>query len=488
MTAEIIDLSSERQKRAAREAAVEKASSQIDLLFHDPDGVAWANVIIAGHRETLAVESEELSHFIKRQAWEAGKELFGQGLLIPKAMLADRIERLKAQALYDGPQHPVFLRVGEHKDAIYVDMGDREWRAIRIGRFGWEMVKDPPVYFRRSAGMLPLPFPEPGGSIDELRPFCNIHKGDFVLVVAWLLAALRSRGPYPILVLTGVTGATKSTFGKFLLSLVDPNSIPLRPPPVDVADLNVAALHSHCLLFDNVSRLSQWLSDALCRLSTGGGTAQRQFYTRQKQVRFPHMARPMIVNGVAQFITQPDLQNRSIDLAMEYVANRKSEATLYAEFEAARPRIFAALLDLMVIGMRNLPDTNVPNPPRMAEFVHWAVACRLEGFEDRYRTNLLDSTIAILEGDELASAVKALMSNRKKPWLGNATELAKALKEFGYDPESSRALSARLRRLAEPLRTGFGIAADFSKRLNTRRLIKLTSSPSSLASRPGKVR
>jgi hypothetical protein len=101
MTAEIIDLSSEKQRRSARQASVEKASLQIDLLFRDPDGVAWANVTIAGHRETLAVESDEMGHHLKRQAWEAGKGLFGQGLLIPKAMLTDCIERLKAQALYE---------------------------------------------------------------------------------------------------------------------------------------------------------------------------------------------------------------------------------------------------------------------------------------------------------------------------------------------------------------------------------------------------
>jgi hypothetical protein len=97
MTAEIIDLSGEKQKRAARQASFEKASSQINLLFHDPDGVAWANVTIAGHRETLAVESEEMSHYLKQQASEACEELFGQA----KAMLADCIERLKAQALYE---------------------------------------------------------------------------------------------------------------------------------------------------------------------------------------------------------------------------------------------------------------------------------------------------------------------------------------------------------------------------------------------------
>jgi hypothetical protein len=44
--------------------------------------------------------------------------------------------------------------------------------------------------------MLPLPVPERGGSIEALQPFLNLsNQNDFVLVVAWLLAALRSSGP-----------------------------------------------------------------------------------------------------------------------------------------------------------------------------------------------------------------------------------------------------------------------------------------------------
>ena len=98
-----------------------------------------------------------------------------------------------------------------------------------------------------------------------------------------------------------------------LRALVDPNAIPLSPPPRDIADLNVAALYSHVLGFDNISNVSQRLSDALCRfLATGGGNVQRQYYTRQGQVRFPHASRPIILNKISEFVTAPDLLDRSI--------------------------------------------------------------------------------------------------------------------------------------------------------------------------------
>jgi hypothetical protein len=75
---------------------------------------------------------------------------------------------------------------------------------VEIGADEWQVITSPPVRFRRPAGMLPLPLPEQGGSIEALNSFLNLSsQSDFVLVVAWLLAALRSKGPYPLLAISG---------------------------------------------------------------------------------------------------------------------------------------------------------------------------------------------------------------------------------------------------------------------------------------------
>jgi hypothetical protein len=69
--------------------------------------------------------------------------------------------------------------------------------------------------------------------------------------------------------------------------LVDPNSVELQEPPKNLDDLYVTALYRHVLPYDNVSNISQRMSDGLCRMSTGAGAVQRQFYTQQEQVRYP---------------------------------------------------------------------------------------------------------------------------------------------------------------------------------------------------------
>ena len=79
---------------------------------------------------------------------------------------------------------------------LYIDLCDKMWRAIEIDADGWRIVDAPPVRFRRASGALELPVPVSGGSIDDLRPFLNVRNArDFILIVAWTLAALIDSGP-----------------------------------------------------------------------------------------------------------------------------------------------------------------------------------------------------------------------------------------------------------------------------------------------------
>ena len=71
----------------------------------------------------------------------------------------------------------------------------------------------------------------------------------------------------------------------------------------------------------------------------------------------------------------------------------------------------------------------------------WSVACEVKDFRSRYEHNLLDSTYAILEGDELSNAIRRLMDEQQAPWIGSAAELAILLKRFGFAAENPRSLS-----------------------------------------------
>ena len=55
------------------------------------------------------------------------------------------------------------------------------------------------------------------------------------LVIAWILAALRPKGPFPVLNLYAEQGAGKTTIARKLRELIDPDAAPMRSEPKDRA-------------------------------------------------------------------------------------------------------------------------------------------------------------------------------------------------------------------------------------------------------------
>jgi hypothetical protein len=124
---------------------------------------------------------------------------------------------LEAQAQFDGPQRKVSVRLAEQDGLIYLDLADEFWRCVEISTNGWRFAEDPPVRFRPSPGMHPLPLPVRDGSIDSLAPFLKLaSESDFVLVMGWLLGALRAGGPYPVLAISGEQGSAKTVLSNVL--------------------------------------------------------------------------------------------------------------------------------------------------------------------------------------------------------------------------------------------------------------------------------
>lgn len=452
------------------------------VLFHTSDGTAYADFDVNGHRETWPVRNKGFKRWLARQFFERT-----DGAPSSEAMQS-ALNVIEAQSHFDGTEEQIFVRIGGLGGRIYLDLADPEWRAIEIDGEGWRVVDTPPVRFRRSAGVKALPVPEPGGTVDALRPFLNVGtEEDFVLAVAWMLATLRDRGPYPALVLAGEQGSAKSTFLAIMRELLDPNAAPLRALPREDRDLFIAATNGHLLAFDNVSGLAPWISDTLCRLATGGGFTTRQLYTDGDEVIFDAM-RPVALNGIEDIVTRPDLADRAVFLTLDPIPEdkRRPEAELWAKFHAARPRILGALLDAVVEGLKNLPTTKLPKLPRMADFALWASACETAAwpagtFWEAYADNVEGAVDSVIEGDPVANAVRELMLARTV-WTGTAAALLAVLTEAVGErtartktwPATPRMLGGRLRRTATFLRkAGFAVTFDKDKTAKRERTITI---------------
>jgi hypothetical protein len=442
-------------------------------LFHTPDEDAYGIIPINAHRETWAIRSKGSRRWLCHEFYKSQKK--GPQ---PEAV-SSALQVLEAQAQFDGPERPVWVRVAEHEGAIYLDLGNEAWEAVKITATGWEVVTDSPVCFRRTRSMMALPYPVKGGCVNELRPFLNVGSdADFILIVAFLIGCLRPRGPYPIPVFNGEQGSAKSTLARCVGALIDPCTSPLRSAPREVRDLMIAATNSWILGFDNLSGVSDWLSDALCRLSTGGGFSTRELYTDREEIIF-EATRPILLNGIDTLTNRQDLADRSLIFNLPQIADkdRRPESHFWNSFEVARPRILGALLDGAVMALRNIDHINLPSLPRMADFAMWVSAAEpafpwsAGSFMEAYAGNRAEAVELSLEADCVAVAVREHMVD-KTEWTGKPSQLYEELEKRVPEntkrskawPKAANKLSNRLKRAATFLRaTGIDIEIGWGK-------------------------
>jgi hypothetical protein len=466
--------------------------ASVASLSRTADGRAFAEVPVNGHRENHEVRSP-------RFRWWLVRAFYHEAQRPPSSTaLHEALGVLEAKAQIDSPTERFYVRVApDGGAACYVDLGDDSWRAVRIAPGGWEVTGRPTARFRRSTGSLPLPIPVRGGSVPGLRRSVNVADPDFPLFLAWMTAALLPVGPYPILALSGEQGSAKSTLARLVHRLIDPHVSPLRSEPKEVRDLMIGARNGWVLAFDNLSSLPVWLSNALCRLATGGGFSTRQLFSDSEEVFFDAQ-RPVVLTGIEDYVGRCDLIDRCVFLHLPAIpdANRQTEAEFWSAFDADHARLFGTVLDAVAGVFERLPEVSLDRLPRMADFAKWGEAvCRSVGMESgvfltAYLANRQSANEAALEDSPVAVGVRTLMADRIG-WVGTASRLLTELSDlidvesFATKkrwPTSPRALSGHLRRNAPALRM-VGVDVAFGRGRDRRVTIK-TDRPGDFASAP----
>jgi hypothetical protein len=450
-----------QKKETQAQALIRYAAAA--ALFHDAERRAFATVPVADHHETLPIRSGDFKRWLVRIFYRAEEKP-------PSATaLTNALGLIEAQAIFDGPLLPVCVRVAEQNGNIYLDLCNTQWEVVEITAEGWRILPSgqAPAKFRRARGMLELPRPALGGRLNDLQRHLGIcNERHWALLVSWLVMALRPRGPYPVLGLHGEQGSGKSTRARIIRSFIDPHSVPLRCEPKEPRDLMIAANNSWCIGLDNLSYLPVWLSDALCRLATGGGFGTRELYTNDEEQLFDAM-RPAVLTGIEAVATRPDLLDRSIllDLPLIPKEERKTEEELYAALEPDRSGILGAILDAVACAVKNFPNVKLPSLPRMADFAKWVTAAESTlGWEQGtvlavFEEGQDEANEIALETWPIVDPLRQLMADRKQ-WEGKPSDLLaqlgqlvgeKATKAAGW-PKRANALSGQLKRLAPNLR------------------------------------
>lgn len=297
------------------------------------------------------------------------------GKVLQKEAASNALALLEYKADESGLRFTSSLRVAEHNECVYIDLGQQYGSAVQIDQVGWRVVTNPPVRFvRGSRGAMPLP--EPGGTITDFEKHFNLSPYDVVRTVSFMIGTFNMTGSYPILFIEGEQGTCKSTLADMIVALTDP------PTGVksarfsftrDEKDLHIAAKGSRVLYFDNISNIKAQEADALCRMATGAASSSRKLYTDDEEARLV-VVKPVIATSIGLPSSRADLLSRCLRVRTEPVKTRRTEKAVMRDFEKDRPKLLGFLFDCVSEALRNREevegavDRGEIALPRMGDF------------------------------------------------------------------------------------------------------------------------
>jgi len=450
-------------------------------LFHDEKNDAYAAVETeAGGVRTFLVDSCEFNHWIQREFYK------DKGRALSNSRMETVVNVISAKAKFDGPRCQVFLRYAAIEDRIYCDLGDEAGRVVEIAPGRWQILTRSPVYFIRPNGMKPLPIPSRGGNLEELRKLLRLDGWAWILFLAFVLSAMRGRGPYFCLFVEAEQGSGKSFLCSIIKKIVDPSDADRVQVPKNTSDLMIYAKSMALLSFDNVSYVNLSLPDALCNLATGGSIVSRQLYTNDG-LHTINVARPFVINGIGDFADRPDLLDRAISLQLPAIRDndRLTESELLQEFELIMPGVLGSLFDILAHALKFEEKVEVPKGIRMADCMRFLVAAEracgfdVGTFEHAIRMSQTETIKAILGNDDLVERLRRVVE--KKPFEDTVGKLHVRLSpNFSEDrvnlPKTAKGLSSKLRRLSRDLES-VGIRVTFLERNRDGRMVRVELIP-----------
>jgi hypothetical protein len=450
--------------------------------------VAYATIARLGHFEHVKIDSEDYRDWLHEKFGQLNNTENDDGEeeeLAPKRSEVDEaIYQLSSRARNKRwhKEYNPRVRLNYDRGALWLDLGEK---CVRIDADGWEIRDRCEAKIIRGAGAHPLPEPETGGNIEDLRQFLNVRDDDaFVLCVGALLGVYNPFGHYMATFFCGPAGSAKTTATRVLRRLVDPHKIDERHLG-DARDFQHGTPNSLVMAFDNVSEITDGQADAICTLCTGIGLAERKFHEQGRE--WQHWAHgPVWITGIPGKLTvRDDLIARSATIAFHHLGkNFRSDDAFWNQYNAERPRLLGCVLDGVVGALRSRRDFEDDNNaiakellgdgdwPRFVDVVVWVeLACRAMGFRDgayieAFRNNQDYAIRWVADHNPICVGIRDMISVRGN-WEGYPEQLYQEIKPYAdrvahqldgrFPASSATMIKFDLNRAIAPLENVHGI-------------------------------
>ena len=424
------------------------------VLWHNSLDDSYATFNRDGHLENHKVTGGKFKRFLSVR-YGATHETLIDGQPEPsypkRQQLDEAIYQIHHHAL-EGPEQTPRVRIWGRDTEVWIDLGSDDWSVVHATPDGWHVERRMSVPLIRGPAMKPLPIPERGGDIQELREFVNVpDESDFTLLCGGITTILNPFGNYHVILVSGPPGSAKTFIVRVIRDLTDPNEIDTRPPPREIRSLYHGASQTHVIGLENVQWVNEELSDALCRLSTKTGYSERKLY-EQGTEWMAKLHCSVIINGIPSNIAEaPDLRDRIITFRCEYLGDEvRSEEGLKRRLERIKPRLFGCICDGIVAALKLRGEHDADNDAaaealfgrwhtRFIDTVVWGeAACRGMGFPpgayvEAYKDNKLVTLREIADTEPICIGIRRLVAKHGR-WQGYPAQLLAELQSYCVVP------------------------------------------------------
>lgn len=404
------DKNPKEEKKSQADVMIELAMEAGDTFFHDELNEKYVAIEGDGNPVVHKISSQDYKSFLVKRFFKETK----------KAPSKDSINQavgvLEALAQYDGEEINVAKRCTERDNAIYYDLGDRDWTFIKITKDNWEIDKSGQILFTRRKVMREQVIPERYEDISIINKHYRFKTEEDKILHTVSIVTKFLKISHPIVVYYGEKGASKTTTMRMDRNIVDPSSRDVISMPNGIPDLSLALHNNYMPCFDNIDSISSQKSDILCTAATGGGFSRRKLYTDDEETIYEYKV-PVTINGINVVATRPDLLDRSLLLGLERIPEdeRKEESQVWDEFNRDKPKMLGAIFSTIVKAKRIYPDVRLDKLGRMADFTRWgyaiAEACGIGGekFLRAYLSNQSSANDEAVNSNPVAVAMIRLM-------------------------------------------------------------------------------
>ncbi|MGB6463231.1 MAG: bifunctional DNA primase/polymerase [Nitrosotalea sp.] len=383
----------------------------------------YAVIEINGHIETVELSSARaiqwLNHTYRNcQSPKIRGEDFFKNILT--AIISD------AQ-MNNASKEKVYNRIASVDNTVYYDLATQDWKIVKITAQSIDIVpytESMPI-FRRTQSSFEQAKPtfDDSSALDRLAELLRIKDKEVFKV--HLTSFLLEGTSVPIMVFDGAAGSMKTTVTATIKRIVDPNGMGTDDNCTSMTNQNdnliVQLYNRYMSAFDNVTKITQEVSDILCRAITGSGNQKRALYSNSDEAILNFRSK-LVLNGIVLNPDFPDLLDRIITYERIPLGenDRLMEQEFQEKFRALLPPVLGQIFTLIQksLSTHHAVKQEIRPKTRLADFEVWgeSIARAMNQGPNVFLNKLYEkqksNSISIRDTYPIVQAIELLMENK----------------------------------------------------------------------------